>query len=400
VSLDVSEAAASLVPAGTLGPLPRLSSRQVQLEARLSRLALDAGFPAARIGLDELIGSEPKTGRAEVIWRASGLGRPGLVAQLTWPRLGTRLGFGVETPLAHAVVDRMLGFDRLEDENRLQLTPVEWGILTFVVARGLARLDDQDGPLGPWELILDRVGPDPFDPRDLGPIVTIRWPVRVGTVTGSVRLWLPESLVAPWLASEPPPVPGPPSNAIARFGALAGTWRAEGGTLTLTRGLRTLRVGGVLPLIDSRLQGPPANPSGPIELALGLSSLGGRYRIPAEPAPFSGGGRLTLTGPLRFVPMPREAIPVNPSAEPTPTPATTTSTDTDPTDVPVTLAVELGRINLPLRRLADLKPGDVLELGRHSREPIELTSGGRLVARGELVQIDTELGVRVTNIFL
>jgi type III secretion system YscQ/HrcQ family protein len=71
-----------------------------------------------------------------------------------------------------------------------------------------------------------------------------------------------------------------------------------------------------------------------------------------------------------------------------------------PTDVPVTLTVELGRVNLTLSRLADLKPGDVIELGRHSREPVELTSSGRLVARGELVLIDTELGVRVTNVFL
>jgi type III secretion system YscQ/HrcQ family protein len=72
----------------------------------------------------------------------------------------------------------------------------------------------------------------------------------------------------------------------------------------------------------------------------------------------------------------------------------------DPTDLPVTLVVELGRVNLSLSRLADLKPGDVVELSRHSREPVELTSNGKLVARGELVQIDTELGVRVTNVFL
>ena len=71
-----------------------------------------------------------------------------------------------------------------------------------------------------------------------------------------------------------------------------------------------------------------------------------------------------------------------------------------PADVPVTLTVELGRINLPLVRVADLKPGDVLELGRRAQEPVELTSGGRLVARGELVQIDNELGVRVTHVFL
>ena len=80
-------------------------------------------------------------------------------------------------------------------------------------------------------------------------------------------------------------------------------------------------------------------------------------------------------------------------------PATETA-PSSPLDVPVTLTVELGRVNLTLSRLADLKPGDVLELGRHSREPVELTSNGRLVARGELILIDTELGVRVTHVFL
>jgi type III secretion system YscQ/HrcQ family protein len=71
-----------------------------------------------------------------------------------------------------------------------------------------------------------------------------------------------------------------------------------------------------------------------------------------------------------------------------------------PLDVPVTLTAELGRVNLTLNQLADLKPGDVVELNRHSRAPIELTSNGRLVARGELILIDTDLGVRVTNVFL
>jgi flagellar motor switch protein FliN/FliY len=71
-----------------------------------------------------------------------------------------------------------------------------------------------------------------------------------------------------------------------------------------------------------------------------------------------------------------------------------------PLDVPVTLAVELGRVNLTLSRLADLKQGDVIELSRHSRAPVELTSNGRLVARGELILIDTDLGVRVTSVFL
>jgi type III secretion system YscQ/HrcQ family protein len=69
-------------------------------------------------------------------------------------------------------------------------------------------------------------------------------------------------------------------------------------------------------------------------------------------------------------------------------------------DLPVTLVVELGRVSLPLTALADLKPGEVLGLSRHSREPVELTSNGRLVARGELVQIGDELGVRVLRVLL
>jgi flagellar motor switch protein FliN/FliY len=37
---------------------------------------------------------------------------------------------------------------------------------------------------------------------------------------------------------------------------------------------------------------------------------------------------------------------------------------------------------------------------RNSTEPIELTSGDRLVARGELVQMDQELGVRILQILI
>ena len=79
--------------------------------------------------------------RSEVLWRASGMGRPGLIVQLTVPRLGTRLALGIEIPLAHHIVDRLLGFDRPFAESRLQITPVEWGIWSFLVLRALDSLD-------------------------------------------------------------------------------------------------------------------------------------------------------------------------------------------------------------------------------------------------------------------
>jgi type III secretion system YscQ/HrcQ family protein len=69
-------------------------------------------------------------------------------------------------------------------------------------------------------------------------------------------------------------------------------------------------------------------------------------------------------------------------------------------DLPVTLTVELGRLSISLSRLAELKPGDVLNLSRNKKEPVELTSGDRLVARAELVQIDQELGIRILQVLV
>ena len=111
----------------------------------------------------------------------------------------------------------------------------------------------------------------------------------------------------------------------------------------------------------NRLSGTAASPSGTVTLAIDLSDRPGRFVIPAELVPYSAAGRVSVTGPPRFVPTPREAIPVsstNSGSEPSPAAAL---------DVPVTLVVELGRVNLPLSRLADLKTGDVVELARHSQ---------------------------------
>jgi flagellar motor switch protein FliN/FliY len=85
--------------------------------------------------LEEGTGAPISLDPPEILWRASGLQRPSLVAQLTASRLATRLGLGVEIPLAHTIVDRMLGFDRKLGESRLQLSPVEWGVWSFLILR-------------------------------------------------------------------------------------------------------------------------------------------------------------------------------------------------------------------------------------------------------------------------
>jgi flagellar motor switch protein FliN len=362
------------------------------------------------------IDAKIELGPPEIISRASGVGRAGLIAQFRWPAMSTRLAIGLEVPLAHTIVDRLLGDDRPLSESRLQLTPVEWGVWTYLIVRildaHLPREDGADGPdrgtsrwpLGAWDILLDRVGPDPFDPAGLGPVATLRWPVRVGPTAGTVRVWLAESLLDLVPESEYDPARAgrpavPPSS--AQWSAV---WRAEAGSVPMPRGLGRLRVGGVLPVSESGLSGTPQSPSGPIVLSCGVSDADRRFLLPAEPVADSAARLVRLTGTITAGPQvgehyhPGNLTTMNP--DPTPSAEPTATSESSPLDVPVTLTVELGKVNLTLNRLADLRPGDVVELGRHSREPVELTSGGRLVARGELILIDTELGVRVTHVFL
>lgn len=66
-------------------------------------------------------------------------------------------------------------------------------------------------------------------------------------------------------------------------------------------------------------------------------------------------------------------------------------------ELPVELACELGRVTMSGRELLELGPGSVISTGRPLRGPVDLTVGGRLVARGELVDIEGVIGVRITE---
>ncbi len=61
----------------------------------------------------------------------------------------------------------------------------------------------------------------------------------------------------------------------------------------------------------------------------------------------------------------------------------------------MTLEVELCRVELPLAELARLAPGAVLPLAIDRRGRVTLRAGEQAVARGELVEVDGALGVRV-----
>ena len=67
-------------------------------------------------------------------------------------------------------------------------------------------------------------------------------------------------------------------------------------------------------------------------------------------------------------------------------------------NVDMAVTVELGRTRMPMRDLLGLRPGSIVELDRSARAPVDILVNHTLLARGEVVVVDDELGVRVTEI--
>jgi flagellar motor switch protein FliN/FliY len=67
-------------------------------------------------------------------------------------------------------------------------------------------------------------------------------------------------------------------------------------------------------------------------------------------------------------------------------------------DVPLQVTVELGRTRKLIREILELAPGSVVELDKLAGEPVDILVNGKIVAKGEVVVIDENFGVRITGI--
>jgi flagellar motor switch protein FliN/FliY len=69
-------------------------------------------------------------------------------------------------------------------------------------------------------------------------------------------------------------------------------------------------------------------------------------------------------------------------------------------DVPVQLAVEIGRTYMTIGETLALGPGSIVSLSRLAGEPVDLLVNGKRIARGEVVVIDEEFGIRISEIIV
>jgi len=87
-----------------------------------------------------------------------------------------------------------------------------------------------------------------------------------------------------------------------------------------------------------------------------------------------------------------------PTGEPAPTGLSSVTDMRRLAAVPVDLSVEMGRTRMTVGQTLELRPGSIITLNRMAGEPVDLLVNGAAIARGEVVVIDEQFGLRVTEV--
>ncbi len=67
-------------------------------------------------------------------------------------------------------------------------------------------------------------------------------------------------------------------------------------------------------------------------------------------------------------------------------------------DVPLLIIAEIGRTQIPVQKVLNLKKGNLVEFNKIVGEPMDVVVGGRLMARGEIVVVNERYGVRISEV--
>jgi flagellar motor switch protein FliN/FliY len=105
-------------------------------------------------------------------------------------------------------------------------------------------------------------------------------------------------------------------------------------------------------------------------------------------------GSLTLSAPQQ----PNVQTPSMPALAPSPAASPANPKLDVILDIDLPLLVRFGRTEMPLRTLTMLGPGSVIDLGRSPDDPVDVLVSNQVVARGEVVIVGGNYGVRITDV--
>lgn len=329
----------------------------------------------------------------------------------------------VELGLAHHAIDMLLG-GAGEAVALRPLTDIEEGVMTYVIIETLKALSPSLDPSLP-KLRIEGVVRGFAEIQGLIPetenLAVVQLKAVFGGHSGYLRLVIPEEVLA---------TANPPTDAAVRRARRASdaeahlsrlshvkTWvRAEIGNVEISAAeLNQLRERDVV-LVDSLSCRPDQGQGGTAKLRVGYGRAG---HLDAEILAEGGRFQAKVTGISIGAPPPpgaAEDSPEEPLAaaggedvEESTTPGSVRGrNDVEDAqgaggadlmnDIPLQITVELGRVSTTAEEVVALKVGHVFDLNRVAGEPLDLSVNGKLVARGELVEIDGNLGIRILSL--
>lgn len=357
------------------------------------------------------------------------IGEPTFLAVLTPQPNKTRGLLEIELGLAHQAIDMLLG-GAGEAVALRPLTDIEEGVMTYVIIETLKALAPSLDPSLP-KLRIEGVVRGFEDAASLmgedENLCVIQLKAVFGQHSGYVRLFIPETV----LATANPPADAEvrrarrASDAVthaARLKAVKTALRAEIGQVEISAGdLAQLRERDVV-LVEALSCRPDQGEGGSAKLRLGRGHAG---HIDAEVVVEDGRFLAKVSGFNLGAPPPPGDVADEPPADEagadeneqaalgdgvdeSTSPQLRGRDDVDEgqngegaemlNDIPLQIAVEIGRVPVTADEVVSLKVGHVFDLNRVAGEPLDLSVNGRIVARGELVEVDGNLGVRILTL--
>jgi flagellar motor switch protein FliN len=120
----------------------------------------------------------------------------------------------------------------------------------------------------------------------------------------------------------------------------------------------------------------------------------GAVAVPAAPPPAGAAGGAKSNAPKSSAQQPASGD-VSPASDP---PAELSPGLALLLDVELEASLRFGAREMPLGEILDLGPGDVIQLDRHIHDPVDLIVGDKIVAKGEVVLVNGNFGLRVTQV--
>lgn len=329
----------------------------------------------------------------------------------------------VELGLAHHAIDMLLG-GAGEAVALRPLTDIEEGVMTYVIIETLKALSPSLDPSLP-KLRIEGVVRGFQDIQGLIPetenLAIVQLKAVFGTHSGYVRLVIPEEV----LATANPPTDAAVRRArraadaeahVSRLRNVKTSVRAEIGNVEISAGeLSQLRERDVV-LVDKLSCRPDQGQGGTAKLRVGHGRTGHLdaeivvegARFLAKVTGISIGGPPPPGGEEPSENPPAEGQALGDDEDESTTPGLRGRNDVEDAqgaggadlmnDIPLQIAVELGRVSTTAEEVVALKVGHVFDLNRVAGEPLDLSVMGKVVARGELVEIDGNLGIRILSL--